>query len=357
VSSSRIRLNRQVRKTISALSDEELLAVIDRGARDYTPFAMSVARQELSKRGGRELVERRIAQSGARVAGTPRESATIKLPVGEKSGAAYNIYERDDYAGYWRRFLADSVDGLILAIPLLLISLMNETAGGLLALPAFALYHIGLKADRGTTLGYRLLGIKLVSMDGAEVTLRQVAIRQICSLLSALPFDLGFLWIAFDPNRQAWHDKIAATYVVRRNAAPVRKEHLTHGRSPVRARVWVAVVAALLVTGLIGGLVVFATRLQQGILNSEPYNRSKQYLGSNRWVREQVGHPLDFRLGQWSMRPDARTFEILVIGSKGRASSTVNLTRRGGIWEVVSASGYDDDGNEVDLMGGTLPGR
>jgi uncharacterized RDD family membrane protein YckC len=26
---------------------------------------------------------------------------------------------------------------------------------------------------------------------------------------------LGFLWIAFDPGKQAWHDKIAGTAVVR----------------------------------------------------------------------------------------------------------------------------------------------
>jgi uncharacterized RDD family membrane protein YckC len=26
---------------------------------------------------------------------------------------------------------------------------------------------------------------------------------------------IGFLWIAFDPGKQAWHDKIAGTAVVR----------------------------------------------------------------------------------------------------------------------------------------------
>jgi uncharacterized RDD family membrane protein YckC len=26
---------------------------------------------------------------------------------------------------------------------------------------------------------------------------------------------LGFFWIAFDPEKQAWHDKIAGTVVVR----------------------------------------------------------------------------------------------------------------------------------------------
>jgi uncharacterized RDD family membrane protein YckC len=26
---------------------------------------------------------------------------------------------------------------------------------------------------------------------------------------------LGFLWVMHDPQRQAWHDKVAGTYVVK----------------------------------------------------------------------------------------------------------------------------------------------
>ncbi|HKF94921.1 MAG TPA: RDD family protein, partial [Gammaproteobacteria bacterium] len=29
------------------------------------------------------------------------------------------------------------------------------------------------------------------------------------------PLGLGFLWIAFDKRKQGWHDKLAATVVVR----------------------------------------------------------------------------------------------------------------------------------------------
>jgi hypothetical protein len=164
-----------------------------------------VARQKLSKRGGRTATEDRIAQLFAQAASA--DYAGIGASVGEQSGPVYDIYDRDEYASFWRRAVAAVLDGLILGIPVALITLINETVGGLLGLAAFALYHIGLKSARGTTPGYRLTGIKLVSMDGAAVTLRQVAIRQISSLLSAFPCWLGFFWIAFDSNRQAWHDK------------------------------------------------------------------------------------------------------------------------------------------------------
>lgn len=40
--------------------------------------------------------------------------------------------------------------------------------------------------------------------------------RNSAKILSALPLFLGFAWAAFDRHGQAWHDKVAHTYVVRR---------------------------------------------------------------------------------------------------------------------------------------------
>jgi uncharacterized RDD family membrane protein YckC len=40
-----------------------------------------------------------------------------------------------------------------------------------------------------------------------------------------LPLLLGFVWVAFDPRKQGWHDKLAHTVVVRprkRGTEPVR---------------------------------------------------------------------------------------------------------------------------------------
>jgi hypothetical protein len=85
------RLNSQVRERISGLPDEELLTLLN-GAGEYTPFALSAARQELSKRGGRKATEDRIAQPCA----PSLESSGIGAPVGEESNAAHDIYDRDD---------------------------------------------------------------------------------------------------------------------------------------------------------------------------------------------------------------------------------------------------------------------
>ncbi len=43
----------------------------------------------------------------------------------------------------------------------------------------------------------------------------QFIIRYLGYYLSALPFCLGFIWVAFDARKQAWHDKLARTVVIR----------------------------------------------------------------------------------------------------------------------------------------------
>jgi uncharacterized RDD family membrane protein YckC len=40
-------------------------------------------------------------------------------------------------------------------------------------------------------------------------------VRGLGAAFSILVFFLGFLWIAWDRDKQGWHDKIAGTVVVR----------------------------------------------------------------------------------------------------------------------------------------------
>ena len=44
----------------------------------------------------------------------------------------------------------------------------------------------------------------------------QLLTRYLSYLISTLPLGIGFLWIAIDPQRQGWHDKLAGTSVVYR---------------------------------------------------------------------------------------------------------------------------------------------
>ena len=40
-------------------------------------------------------------------------------------------------------------------------------------------------------------------------------VRSLAAAFSTVVFFLGFLWIAWDPDKQGWHDKIAGTVVLR----------------------------------------------------------------------------------------------------------------------------------------------
>jgi hypothetical protein len=75
-------------------------------------------------------------------------------------------------------------------------------------------YYIGAWANSGQTLGDTLLGLKVVRTQGTPLSMGGAIMRYIGYLLSAAALSLGFLWIAFDKNRQGWHDKIARTVVV-----------------------------------------------------------------------------------------------------------------------------------------------
>jgi len=67
----------------------------------------------------------------------------------------------------------------------------------------------------GQTLGNRALGIRVVKTSGSELTLTDAFIRYVGLILSFIVVFIGVIWVAFDPNKQGWHDKIASTYVVK----------------------------------------------------------------------------------------------------------------------------------------------
>ena len=67
----------------------------------------------------------------------------------------------------------------------------------------------------GGTPGMRALHLRVVrATDGGPVDAGTAAVRYLCTLISGLALGLGYLWIAFDPHKQAWHDKLATTYVI-----------------------------------------------------------------------------------------------------------------------------------------------
>ena len=102
------------------------------------------------------------------------------------------------------------IDLILVAVVLNIIH--NHGQAVLLALATYGAVMWKLK---GTTVGGIVFGLKVVRLDGRPIDWATVIVRGLGCFLSTFVVFLGFIWIVFDDERQAWHDKIAGTVVVR----------------------------------------------------------------------------------------------------------------------------------------------
>lgn len=149
------------------------------------------------------------------------------------------------YAGFWRRFGAYFIDGIVVGIimkismsvmmvpmahyfstmrmvenpqdlSVIAPSLMMIIGTSMLVGASLqALYFILMWGYKGATLGKMALGIRIVRTDGSNISYGTAFLRYIGTIISSIPFSLGFLWMLWDDKRQTWHDKIASTCVIR----------------------------------------------------------------------------------------------------------------------------------------------
>jgi len=84
-----------------------------------------------------------------------------------------------------------------------------------LELVMLAAYGAVMWKTRGSTIGGIVFDLHVIRMDGRPIDWETAIVRALSCFLSLAVAGLGFIWIAFDHNNQAWHDKIAGTVVVR----------------------------------------------------------------------------------------------------------------------------------------------
>jgi uncharacterized RDD family membrane protein YckC len=113
-------------------------------------------------------------------------------------------------AGFWIRMGALMIDIVLISVIVGILDLSGETF--IVALAAYGALMWKLKS---TTIGGLVCGLKVVRRDGGEINWDTAIVRALGCFLSMVVAGLGFLWIVFDEDRQAWHDKIAGTLVVR----------------------------------------------------------------------------------------------------------------------------------------------
>jgi len=81
-------------------------------------------------------------------------------------------------------------------------------------LPAVAIIVFWL--TRKATPGKMAVGANVVdAKTGEPISVGQAIVRYLGYYVSLFPLCLGLLWVAFDPRKQGFHDKLARTVVVR----------------------------------------------------------------------------------------------------------------------------------------------
>jgi len=140
------------------------------------------------------------------------------------------LFAHSDLAGFRARVAIMAIDGIVLvlvAVPLLMLQGLYPTWGAT-TLPLMALswwaYLGALKTTRFGTLGYRIMGFRLVGLDGEPASILRTTARFLLLHWGGL----DTFWIFDDENRQTFRDKFAGTYVVRRAARPTGRGRVSY---------------------------------------------------------------------------------------------------------------------------------
>jgi uncharacterized RDD family membrane protein YckC len=155
------------------------------------------------------------------------------------------------YAGFWIRFVAYLIDGLIINVPILIVffvlagstlsahsitcNVVNTTVGQSLTCTGLGelfgaftilwaayllvpwIYFSVMWSWQGQSIGQKVLGLHVVDANnGAKISAGRAILRYFGIIISSWALFIGLIWAAFDPRKQGWHDKIASTFAVRR---------------------------------------------------------------------------------------------------------------------------------------------
>ena len=140
------------------------------------------------------------------------------------------------YAGFGRRLGAFLLDAVLVYVVLFAAGAFWITqrlkgssqldAWLVLLYPAIGglgwLYWAGLESSSlQGTLGKRAVGLIVTDLAGQRISFGRATGRYFGKMLSAMLFYIGFLMAAFTPKKQALHDMVSGTLVVKRPEGPV----------------------------------------------------------------------------------------------------------------------------------------
>lgn len=121
------------------------------------------------------------------------------------------------YAGFWERFGAAFIDGIILIVPNFAITyFLPSGLSNVLSLLMYWLYFALQESSAAqATVGKRAVGLKVTSVDGQRISFGQATGRYFGHIVSSLILLIGYFMMLWDERKQTLHDKMAGTLVVK----------------------------------------------------------------------------------------------------------------------------------------------
>ncbi|MDP1751836.1 MAG: RDD family protein [Reyranella sp.] len=145
------------------------------------------------------------------------------------------------YGGFWIRFVAYMIDGLVLSLAaavmvaifaafVVLTGMEHDSEepsleiilGAILMILALIVVNwlyeaLMTSSPRGATLGKMAIGVRIVRVDGAQLSFGRATARHFLKVMITplVPLAIGYLMAAFTARKRALHDVLADTLVVR----------------------------------------------------------------------------------------------------------------------------------------------
>jgi uncharacterized RDD family membrane protein YckC len=143
------------------------------------------------------------------------------------------------YAGFWRRFWAVLLDAVILFAVGIPANLLTRSAAGLPLTPIWKdssgatpfynclealvgiiigwIYAASLESsERQATVGKMAIGIRVTDLAGRRISFLRATGRHFAQIFDFLTLGIGYAMAGFTAKKQALHDKIAGTLVVKK---------------------------------------------------------------------------------------------------------------------------------------------
>ena len=241
---------------------------------------LDYVKQQLAQGLNKETIQHNLASSGGWALSDINEAFSVLgvnqgVPI-STAGAIPTAPIK--YAGFWIRWVAVTVDGLILAVPIFilqiaLVALMSSpgseassagTAGAiarLLGILVGWIYFSLMTYYKGATLGKMMVGITVKSDDFQKLSFGRVLLREtIGKFVSTIILGIGYIIAGVTQRKQALHDKFAHSVVVYKDPSK------SHTAGLVIGIILAAILPIIAILGILSSVVLVSlnTARQKG---------------------------------------------------------------------------------------------